>query len=144
MDVSSGVLAIAERRLRATVPLFHGSLVYTDSRLKGFDVALLMEVIEHLDPERLTALETSVFTHAQPRRVLITTPNAEYNAVWESLPAGKRRHHDHRFEWTRAEFATWAQRVAADHGYSVALTGIGDVHEAHGSPTQAALFDQNA
>jgi 3' terminal RNA ribose 2'-O-methyltransferase Hen1 len=142
MDVSSGVLAVAQRRLHESVPLLHGSLVYTDSRLRGFDVALLMEVIEHLDPERLTALESSVFADARPRRVFVTTPNAEYNAVWESLPEGKFRHGDHRFEWTRAQFQAWAERVAASNGYSVAFEGVGDVHETYGTPTQAAIFDR--
>ena len=144
MDVSSSVLAIAERRLHGNVPLLHGSLVYTDSRLQGFDMALLMEVIEHLDPERLTALESSVFGHAAPRRVFVTTPNAEYNALWPSLPAGKFRHGDHRFEWTRAEFQEWAQRVALTYGYTVVFGEVGQSDPNHGAPTQSAIFDQNA
>jgi 3' terminal RNA ribose 2'-O-methyltransferase Hen1 len=142
MDVSSGVLAVAERRLHGAVPLLHGSLVYSDARLRGFDVALLMEVIEHLDPERLSALESTVFGDAAPRRVFVTTPNAEYNAVWASLPAGKFRHGDHRFEWTRPEFAAWAERVAQDYGYRVAFGAIGDQDEKLGSPTQSAIFDR--
>ncbi|WP_309714012.1 3' terminal RNA ribose 2'-O-methyltransferase Hen1 [Armatimonas sp.] len=142
MDVSSGVLAIAERRLHGNVPLLHGSLVYSDSRLQGFDMALLMEVIEHLDPERLTALENSVFRHAAPRRVFVTTPNAEYNALWPSLPAGKFRHGDHRFEWTRAEFREWAERVAVTHGYTVAFGDVGEADPTHGAPTQSATFDR--
>jgi 3' terminal RNA ribose 2'-O-methyltransferase Hen1 len=152
MDVSSLALKIAARRLhldrmsereRATVDLFQGSLVYRDSRLAGYDCALLNEVIEHLDADRLRTLERVVFEFARLRRVIVTTPNAEYNRVWPSLPAGKFRHPDHRFEWTRAEFQAWAQEVAATHGYTVAFSGIGDEDaDGHGTPTQMAVFDR--
>ncbi len=96
----------------ARVTLFQGSLAYTDARLKGYDAAVLSEVIEHLDLPRLPALEYAVFGSARPRTVVVTTPNVEYNVRWESLPAGHVRHADHRFEWTRAEFAAWAAGVA--------------------------------
>jgi 3' terminal RNA ribose 2'-O-methyltransferase Hen1 len=146
MDVSSGELTRAARRLRlerdGRLQLLHGSLVYQDDRLPmGADVALLMEVIEHLDPWRLTTLEEVVFGALRPRRILVTTPNAEYNALWPSLHAGKFRHHDHRFEWTRAQFATWAQSVAERHGYTVTFRAVGDEDAIHGAPTQGAIFD---
>lgn len=149
MDVSSGELTKAARRLKSDrdsrLQLLHGSLVYFDERLPvGVDVALLMEVIEHLDPWRLSTLEEVVFGTLKPRRVLVTTPNAEYNVVWSSLPSGKFRHHDHRFEWTRVEFQAWAQEVAARHGYQVTFGGIGEEDsEGHGTPTQMAIFDQS-
>ena len=102
-----------------------------------------MEVIEHLDPDRLSALEASVFGDAVPRRVLVTTPNAEYNAVWDSLPAGAFRHADHRFEWTRPQFQSWAERVAGQYGYHVTFDGIGDTDPAgRGTPTQLAHFSR--
>src|SRR5689334_10873955 len=99
-----------------------------------------MEVVEHLDPDRLPALERSVFTQARPGAVLVTTPNAEFNPRYEHLAAGAVRHPDHRFEWTRAEFAEWAQRVAASHGYAVRFLPVGEVDEVVGSPTQMAVF----
>ncbi len=106
--------------------------------MSGFDAAVLMEVIEHLDPPRLGALERVVFGAARPGAVVVTTPNAEYNVRYEGLSG--MRHPDHRFEWTRAEFAQWADRVAAEHGYTVRLSGIGEVDEDLGSPTQMAVL----
>lgn len=149
VDVSLAALEQAERRLRLhrmpqrqadRFTLLQGSVTYLDDRLKGFDAIVLMEVIEHLDADRLPSLEASVFGAARPGAVVVTTPNAEYNAVWESLPAGQFRHRDHRFEWSWAEFEAWAHRVAAEHGYSVEFRPVGGVHEELGPPTQLALF----
>ncbi|GJF28447.1 hypothetical protein KNE206_11470 [Kitasatospora sp. NE20-6] len=149
VDVSSRALAAAARRLRldrmperqaARVQLVQGALTYTDARLKGYDAAVLSEVVEHLDLPRLPALEYAVFGAARPRAVVVTTPNVEYNVRWESLPAGHVRHADHRFEWTRAEFRTWAEQVARTYGYTVDLRPVGPSDEEVGAPTQLALF----
>jgi 3' terminal RNA ribose 2'-O-methyltransferase Hen1 len=149
VDVSMRALTIAGRRLRldrmgerqaARVKLLQGSLAYTDNRLKGYDAAVLCEVVEHVDPERLPALQYAVFGAARPRTVLVTTPNVEYNVRWESLPAGHVRHGDHRFEWTRAEFRTWARTVAERHGYDVEFAPIGPDDPEVGPPTQMAVF----
>ncbi|ARP72833.1 3' terminal RNA ribose 2'-O-methyltransferase Hen1 [Streptomyces pluripotens] len=149
VDVSVRALTIAARRLKldrmgerqaARVKLFQGSLAYTDNRLKGYDAAVLSEVIEHLDLPRLPALEYAVFGHARPRTVLVTTPNVEYNIRWESLPAGHVRHGDHRFEWTREEFCSWARAVAERHGYDVAFVPVGPDDLEVGPPTQMAVF----
>ncbi|MEV4705568.1 3' terminal RNA ribose 2'-O-methyltransferase Hen1 [Actinoplanes sp. NPDC049316] len=146
-DVSARALDLAHKRLRldrlperqrGRVTLWQSALTYRDDRLKGYDAAVLMEVIEHLDPPRLPALEASVFGHARPATVIVTTPNAEYNVLYEGLTG--MRHSDHRFEWTRAEFAGWAQRTAEAHGYDVALSGVGEADETHGNPTQMAVF----
>jgi len=127
-------------RLRERISLLHGSLTYRDKRIAGFDVAVLAEVIEHIDATRLGALERSLFEFARPRTVLVTTPNREYNALFPTLAAGKMRHHDHRFEWTRGEFEDWARGVASRQGYTVTFSGIGDHHDEHGCPTQMATF----
>ncbi|PYC77043.1 3' terminal RNA ribose 2'-O-methyltransferase Hen1 [Streptomyces tateyamensis] len=149
VDVSAGALAAASRKLRlarmterqaSRVRLVQGALTYTDARLKGYDAAVLCEVIEHLDLPRLPALEHAVFGAARPGTVIVTTPNAEYNVRWETLPAGEHRHADHRFEWDRAEFRQWAERVAANYGYTVALRPVGPQDQEVGSPTQLALF----
>ncbi|MFE9631392.1 3' terminal RNA ribose 2'-O-methyltransferase Hen1 [Streptomyces sp. NPDC006463] len=149
MDVSVRALNLAAKRLRlermgerqsTRVRLLQGSLAYTDKRLAGYDAAVLSEVIEHLDPERLPALEYAVFGSARPRTVLVTTPNVEYNVRWESLPAGHVRHGDHRFEWTRAEFRAWAGEVARRHGYGVEFVPVGDDDPEVGPPTQMAFF----
>ncbi|WAU84397.1 3' terminal RNA ribose 2'-O-methyltransferase Hen1 [Streptomyces sp. Qhu-G9] len=149
VDVSMRALTIAARRLKlermgerqsARVQLVQGSLAYTDKRLKGYDAAVLSEVVEHLDLPRLPALEYAVFGSARPRTVLVTTPNVEYNVRWESLQAGHVRHGDHRFEWTRAEFRDWADAVAARHGYGVEFVPVGPDDPEVGPPTQMAVF----
>ncbi|MHC4952848.1 MAG: 3' terminal RNA ribose 2'-O-methyltransferase Hen1 [Planctomycetota bacterium] len=149
MDVSPRALEVAARRLkfermpdrqRARVDLIVGSLLYCDERLSGYDAAALVEVIEHLDPPRLAALERVVFEGAAPPTVVVTTPNSEYNVRWETLPAGEFRHKDHRFEWTRAEFRDWAERLGERMDYNVALKGIGPEDPDVGTPTQMAVF----
>lgn len=152
VDVSMRALTIAGRRLKldrmgerqaSRVRLFQSSLAYTDSRLKGYDAAVLSEVVEHLDLPRLPALEYAVFGSARPRTVLVTTPNVEYNVRWESLPAGHVRHSDHRFEWTREEFRAWARAVAERHGYEVEFVPVGLDDPEVGPPTQMAIFEMS-
>jgi 3' terminal RNA ribose 2'-O-methyltransferase Hen1 len=153
VDVSVRALNEAARRLRlermgerqsTRVTLLQGSLAYTDARLKGYDAAVLSEVIEHLDLPRLPALEYAVFGAARPATVIVTTPNVEYNVRWETLPAGHVRHADHRFEWTREEFRTWAREVAGRHGYGVEFAPVGPEDPEVGPPTQMAVFTLTA
>ncbi len=149
VDVSWRALELASRRLRlpemaprqrSRVELRQGALTYRDRALEGFDAAAVVEVIEHLDPPRLSAFERVVFVHARPRVVVVTTPNVEYNVRFATLPAGSLRHRDHRFEWTRAEFDAWATRVGERRGYQVRLKGIGPDDVEVGPPTQMAIF----
>jgi 3' terminal RNA ribose 2'-O-methyltransferase Hen1 len=149
MDVSHQSLQLAARRLRletmperqkARISLMQGSLLYKDARLEGFEGAALVEVIEHLDPPRLAALERVLFEFARPRHVVITTPNREYNALFPTLPADKFRHGDHRFEWSRAEFTAWAEANAGRFGYEVKFEPVGPVDEKLGGPSQMAVF----
>ena len=150
MDVSIRSLEIAHRRLRLDrlpemqrkrIRLIHGSLTYRDKRLQDFDAAAIVEVIEHLDPQRLTAFERVVFEQARPGIVVLTTPNRDYNVMWETLAAGEMRHGDHRFEWTRAEFEDWANGVAERHRYAVRFLPVGAVSEEFGAPSQMAVFE---
>jgi 3' terminal RNA ribose 2'-O-methyltransferase Hen1 len=120
-----------------------GSLTYRDKRLAGYDAATVIEVIEHLDPPRLSAFERVLFEFAKPGAVVMTTPNVEYNVKFEGLPAGKLRHKDHRFEWTRNEFQNWATGVATRFGYSVRFAPIGPEDEVAGPPTQMAVFTRD-
>ncbi|MGH3310183.1 MAG: 3' terminal RNA ribose 2'-O-methyltransferase Hen1 [Streptomyces sp.] len=149
VDVSMRALNEAARRLRlermperqaARVKLMQGSLAYTDGRLKGYDAAVLSEVVEHVDLPRLPALEHAVFGAARPASVVVTTPNVEYNVTWESLPAGRVRHPDHRFEWDRKQFRAWAEGVADRYGYDVEYRPVGDEDPGVGPPTQMAVF----
>jgi 3' terminal RNA ribose 2'-O-methyltransferase Hen1 len=127
-------------KVREKIKLIHGSLTYRDRRLEGFDAATVIEVIEHLDMARLVAFERVLFEFARPGVVVLTTPNADYNVKFESLPAGQFRHPDHRFEWTRAEFKEWANSIAEKYGYAVTFQPIGDEDFDLGSPTQMAIF----
>ncbi len=152
LDVSYRSLEIAARRLhldtmtprqRERVELLHGSLTYRDRRIEGFDAAVAVEVVEHIDLHRLPSFERVVFQHAAPRTVVLTTPNREYNVLFGQLAeSGERRHGDHRFEWTRAEFAEWCAGVAGRHNYTVTLSGIGPEDESFGAPTQMAVFSR--
>jgi 3' terminal RNA ribose 2'-O-methyltransferase Hen1 len=149
MDVSHSALEIARERLhfdrlppmqKERIRFLQGSLIYRDQRLAGFDAAAVVEVIEHLDPPRLAAFERVIFEFARPATTVVTTPNREYNIKWETLPAGKFRHRDHRFEWTRAEFQNWAHRVASAFAYNVRFLPVGAEDPVVGPPTQMAIF----
>jgi 3' terminal RNA ribose 2'-O-methyltransferase Hen1 len=153
VDVSAGALAAAARRLRLDrlpepqrerIALRQSALTYTDSSLAGYDAAVLMEVIEHVDEVRLPALEHAVLGVARPRTVVVTTPNVEYNVRFETLEPGRFRHTDHRFEWTRAQFREWAAAAAQRHGYGVRFLPVGPDDPEVGPPTQMALFEREA
>ncbi|MBR0838095.1 3' terminal RNA ribose 2'-O-methyltransferase Hen1 [Bradyrhizobium manausense] len=149
LDPAVNELQRAAKRLKLNMPggppegrlsLLHGSLTYQDKRWAEADAAALVEVIEHLDPDRLPLVERVVFGAARPRAIIVTTPNAEYNVLFPTLAAGSFRHRDHRFEWTRAEFQTWAGRIGTAYGYRAEFSGIGASDPALGSPTQMAVF----
>jgi 3' terminal RNA ribose 2'-O-methyltransferase Hen1 len=128
---------------RQRIQLLHGSLIYRDKRLEGYDAAAVIEVIEHLDAARLSAFERVLFEFAKPGTVVLTTPNVEYNVKWESLPAGKMRHRDHRFEWTREEFQTWSNGISERFGYRVRFLPVGPDDTEVGPPTQMAVFERS-
>jgi 3' terminal RNA ribose 2'-O-methyltransferase Hen1 len=149
MDVSHRSLEIASQRLRLDrmppkqrerLKLIHGSLMYRDKRLSGYDAATVVEVIEHLDAPRLAAFERVLFEAARPKIVIVTTPNAEYNVKFDTLPAGQFRHKDHRFEWTREQFQQWSNRISERFGYSVKSLPVGEEDPNVGAPTQMGVF----
>ena len=144
LDVSIRSLEVAQRRLKLErlptkqaerVRLIHGSLTYRDKRLEGFDAAAVVEVVEHLDPPRLSAFERVLFEFAKPRTVVLTTPNREFNVKWETLGAGRFRHPDHRFEWTRQEFRDWAQAITRRFDYAGRFVAVGPEDQKLGPPT---------
>jgi 3' terminal RNA ribose 2'-O-methyltransferase Hen1 len=126
--------------MRERISLLQGSLTYKDARFSGYDAACVVEVIEHLDIPRLAAFERVLFEFAKPPVVVLTTPNREYNANYESLHDGDLRHGDHRFEWSRSEFRDWAHKIAGSFGYAVQFSDIGDADEKYGAPTQMGVF----
>lgn len=147
VDVSHRSLEIARERMerlppmqKARITLLQSALTYRDERLSGFDAAAVVEVIEHLEPARLKAFSRALFEFARPATVVLTTPNVEYNSQWETLPAGKLRHKDHRFEWTRAQFQEWANATAIRFGYEVHFAPIGPEIEHIGAPSQMGVF----
>ncbi len=149
MDVAFRSLEIAKERLRLDdlpprqkerIRLLHGSLMYRDKRLAGFEAAAVVEVIEHLDPPRLAAFERVVFECARPATVVLTTPNREYNVLWPNLAAGAFRHDDHRFEWSREEFQTWASGRGGAVWILREFRAVGPEHAELGSPTQMGVF----
>ena len=149
MDVSYSELSKAKDRLhwdelapkqKERITLFQGASTYKDKRLEGYDAAAIVEAIEHLDKNRLPAFERVVFEFAQPKTIILTTPNREYNVMFENMKTGSLRHRDHRFEWTRAEFESWAKGVAARNNYQVEFLPVGEVEENVGAPTQMGIF----
>lgn len=153
LDVSYRALGLAQSRLhlerlpdkqKERITLIHGALTYRDKRLEGYDAAAVVEVIEHLDQARLAAFERVLFGFARPTTVVVTTPNVEYNVKFETLPPGAFRHKDHRFEWTRQEFQTWAARVAERSGYSVRFIPVGPEDADVGAPSQMGIFSRGA
>jgi 3' terminal RNA ribose 2'-O-methyltransferase Hen1 len=153
VDVGTQDLEIAARRLRietlsdrqrARIKLAQGALTYRDQRIEGFDAAALVEVIEHIEPDRLASVERVVFEFAKPRVVVLTTPNRDYNAKFEDMLPGQLRHADHRFEWTRAEFQAWVSGIAGRFGYTARILPVGEEDEALGPPSQMAVFERGS
>jgi hypothetical protein len=148
------------------VELWRGSL--GNVRL-SHELVLLVEVVEHLDNPG--AELRRFLSHNAPQRLLITTPNKEYNLHWVpqpekwlAEPLAKRRRPppstlplrnlDHRCEFTRDEFKRWSTAIGAAHGYEVRIEGIGggalDEYPPHGEwrgagpITQVAIFERPA
>jgi 3' terminal RNA ribose 2'-O-methyltransferase Hen1 len=155
VDVSYRTLEKAVQRLdynemppkqKERISIVQGALTYRDKRLEGFDAAAIVEVIEHFDLNRLKAFERVVFEFAKPKMVVLTTPNREYNELFETMEAGAMRHTDHRFEWTRMEFEEWAKGVANRNNYKVTFKPVGDWNDKVGAQSQMAIFNtiQNA
>lgn len=125
--------------------LIEGDALKRCSCFSGFDVVTLIEVIEHLYLKDLAILVENVFGYFHPRLVVMTTPNADFNVLFEKMICGQFRHADHKFEFTRQQFQTWAEQITSTYPYRVEFTGVGDApsHEQHrnlGQCTQIALF----
>lgn len=146
LELSGELLAQAKLRLEhlpaareGRLSLICGSYAHCHPQLRGFDAAAMVETIEHVPPETLSAVEKAVFGDLRPALVVMTTPNHEYNSLYDLAP-GEFRDPDHRFEWGRARFRDWALGVARRNGYRVHFSGIGEWHPALGQPTQLARF----
>lgn len=150
VDFNDKCIAEARRRIgRALGPsgidkvkLLEGIFTHRDPGFLGHAAVAAVEVVEHLEPPQLNAFVSVVFDHVRPTRAVITTPNAEYNVVWYTRRLHGRRHSDHRFEWSRDEFAKWSNRVGTTYGYEVRTEPVGSIHTVWGPPTQLAVFDR--
>jgi 3' terminal RNA ribose 2'-O-methyltransferase Hen1 len=150
-DVSQISLKRASERLKLEnanektserIELFQSSVTYKDSRVQGFDAASVTEVIEHLDAAKLATFERILFGFAAPNTIVLTTPNRDYNVVYEKLNAGETRHNDHRFEWSRKEFEDWTVKISEEYAYKVRVSGIGAESGEYGFPTQMGVFEK--
>ncbi|MCA1804531.1 MAG: class I SAM-dependent methyltransferase [Xanthomonadaceae bacterium] len=126
---------------RPGLRLVCGSYAETHEAFRDYDAAAMVETIEHVRPEELSAVERAVFGGMRPRVLFLTTPNREYNPLFGLAP-GERREPDHQFEWDRARFRRWTVGVAQRNGYRVTLGGLGESHPELGHPTQTAFFER--
>lgn len=121
------------------IDLREASMTEVSPDLAGFDCAVLIETIEHIDPGRLSKVENALFKRLRPRIVVITTPNSEFNALL-GVPSHRMRHPDHRFEWDRAQFRRWCKRAAKAGQYSVKYQDVAGYHPELGGASQLASF----
>ncbi|CAN6213187.1 unnamed protein product [Urochloa humidicola] len=142
--------------VQTTVPtavLYHGSITDYDSRLYGVDIGTCLEVIEHMEEDQASLFGNIILSSFCPTVLIVSTPNYEYNPILQrsSMPNRdddadentgpcKFRNHDHKFEWTRAQFQCWAIDLAVKHNYSVEFCGVGGSGEEPGYASQIAVF----
>lgn len=107
--------------------------------LTGFDCAVLVETIEHINPGELSKLERAIFHIMRPKTIVVTTPNSEFNVLL-GVPPHRMRHPDHRFEWDRTQFRRWSARVAQTSGYADNVRDIAGRHPRFGGASQMAVF----
>jgi 3' terminal RNA ribose 2'-O-methyltransferase Hen1 len=125
--------------IRRKLDLVHGSMTELDGAFGSFDAAVSVESIEHVAPDRLSRFERSVFANLSPATVIVTTPNRDFNGLL-GVPPHRFRHPDHRFEWGRAKFRSWAAGTAGRSGYDVAFHDVAGAHPVFGGATQMAVF----
>ncbi|XP_006197558.1 small RNA 2'-O-methyltransferase isoform X1 [Vicugna pacos] len=132
------------RELDLIITLYQGSVLEKDCRLVGFDMVTCIELIEHFDSEDLAKFPEVVFGYMSPAMIVISTPNSDFNSLF---PYSDFRDLDHKFEWSRMEFQTWALDVANRYNYSVEFTGVGEPPsgaEDVGYCTQIGIFHRKA
>ncbi|MFO7603406.1 MAG: class I SAM-dependent methyltransferase [Gammaproteobacteria bacterium] len=126
---------------RPPVQLLQGSMTDLAATLEGFDCAVMLETLEHIEPRQLSVLEHCLFVSLRPLTVVMTTPNADYNALLGLAPY-QFRHPGHRFEWGRQKFRHWVQGIAGRHGYACHCTDLGDYDPDYGGASQMAVFNR--
>ena len=118
-----------------------------DERVLGVDFLSCIELIEHINPEDHPGIIAAIFNHIKPKTAIITTPNGDFNSHWPTMPHGKYRHEDHRFEWSREEFSNFVNHILSLYPeYTVEYDGIGPHwggDDSKGYCSQAAIFTRN-
>ncbi|XP_054740224.1 small RNA 2'-O-methyltransferase isoform X1 [Anastrepha obliqua] len=126
------------------VELLKGSIDASVEQLLNVDAVVALEIIEHLYPKTLENVPKNIFGFMQPKIAIFSTPNSEFNVLFQPLLANGFRHDDHKFEWTRAEFRDWARTICQQYpNYSVAFLGVGDAppdNKSIGNVSQIAIF----
>lgn len=106
----------------------------------GCDAVVCIELVEHLYPSNLSLFSKNVFGFLQPNIVILSTPNADFNQLFNLN--GKYRHWDHKFEWNRAVFKKWCKNICNKYGFSVHFDGVGisPKYKSLGYCSQIAVF----
>lgn len=146
IDIDARALAHARDRLgldllrpNPRLAVCQASFEEADWCTQPVDAAVLLETIEHIEPNRLSRVERALFQVVRPGLVLITTPNREYNPL-HGLAEGERRHPGHYFEWSREQFRRWCDGVARRQGYRADYRDIGPYAAGYGSSSQMACL----
>lgn len=129
------------------IRVFHGDVTVPYEKFHA-DCITMVEVIEHMELPAVERATRAIFSYYQPKYAVITTPNSEFNHLLRQPGESdsKFRHFDHKFEWTRAEFAAWAGQVCRQFPeYSCQFDGVGHLpgSEPYGPCTQIAIFTRN-
>ncbi|XP_075688356.1 small RNA 2'-O-methyltransferase [Rhinoderma darwinii] len=127
-----------------TVTLYHGSVSEKDPALLGFHLITCIELIEHLETDVLEKFQDVLFGFMAPNSVVISTPNVEFNVLLSKKTSF--RHPDHKFEWNRKEFQSWAMSIAREYNYMVEFTGVGEAKSEIkdvGFCSQIGIFSKN-
>ena len=113
------------RTQESAMYLYLGSILCPSPSLPfQLQCVTLCEVIEHVTLLQVPALTDLIFRFINPKYAIVTTPNSDFNVVFRHSGF---RHPDHKFEWSRQEFAGWIQTVCSQYGYEVMeLTGVGE------------------
>lgn len=137
-----------ERRRKLTATFYVGNIADSDRRVSHSDAVIGIELIEHLTAVDFAAFPRNVFGRMQPKHVVFTTPNSDFNVLF-GYERGRFRHPDHKFEFSRAECRRWAESVVdAYPAYRFRIYGVGappeSVEADVGFATQMVVFERVA
>lgn len=135
---------IKRREYPLIVNVWQGSVTDPNPNFTNIDAVVAIELIEHVFTDVLEAIPNAIFNEIAPKIAIITTPNAEFNKLFNMKP-GEFRHPDHKFEFTREQFNDYCDNIVRNYpNYYVQIEGIGpppkEVEEDVGCCSQMAFF----